>query len=211
MNDFLEKWRSNNKYRAKIKLILYGLFFIIVSIYAITLNNTNLSNIASNNTKIEPNDEINKDIIKIPIHYNYHIKVKIDNNIIEYSGEKTTDEEIITKIINDETTNYLFKNNTYYIENNATYIVTPKDAVYDIINPIYINLDNINMYLSKATKNGDQYLVYLKDIILDNDTDKYFVISLNNRQINIDYTPLMKEFNPAINTYKVDITIDEKE
>ena len=37
MDKFLENWRNDKKYRAKIKLLLYGLFLIFVTIYAIII------------------------------------------------------------------------------------------------------------------------------------------------------------------------------
>ena len=91
------------------------------------------------------------------------------------------------------------------------YVKTTKDEVYDIVNYNYINLESINTYLNKATNNNDQYLVYLKDIILGNNSEEYFVILVNNNKINIDYTPLMQEFNENIFKYTVDIEILEKE
>ena len=91
------------------------------------------------------------------------------------------------------------------------YIITTKDEVYDIINYNYINLSTINEYLKKATKNDNQYLVYLKDIILGNDSDDYIVIDINENNIFIDYTVLMKEFNNNLNKYQVIIEIKEKE
>ena len=42
MNEFLEKWKNDKKYRTKIKLLAYIAFFVIVSIYALSLNNSRL-------------------------------------------------------------------------------------------------------------------------------------------------------------------------
>ena len=91
---------------------------------------------------------------------------------------------------------------------NDIYVKTTKDEVYDIVNYNYLNLETINEYLSKATANNNQYLVYLKDIILGNDSEDYFVILINDKTIDIDYTPLMKQFNSKINNYKVTIKIE---
>ena len=76
----------------------------------------------------------------------------------------------------------------------------------------YINLESINSYLEKAkSSNNNQYLVYLKDIILGNDSEEYFTILINDDKINIDYTPLIKQFNHDIKKYKVNIQINEIE
>ena len=53
--------------------------------------------------------------------------------------------------------------------------------------------------------------LYLKDIILGQDTNEYFTISVDENKISIDYTPLMKQFNPDIKKYKVNIQINEIE
>ena len=115
----------------------------------------------------------------------------------------------ITKEVNHTIKNYLYKNNEYYLEDNDLYIKTTRDEVYDIVNYNYLNLANINTYLEKAEKHNNQFLIYLKDIILDNNSDNYFVIIINNNHINIDYTPLMKEFS-NIQKYLVDIKIYQK-
>jgi len=78
---------------------------------------------------------------------------------------------------------------------------------YDQCN--HLKLDNINLYLSKATKNANNYLVYLKDIILTDSSNNYFVIMIDNKNISIDYTPLMKIYNDDINKCKVNITFGE--
>ena len=39
MDNFLEKWRSDDKYRAKIKLTFYVALMALITIYAISLNN----------------------------------------------------------------------------------------------------------------------------------------------------------------------------
>ena len=106
--------------------------------------------------------------------------------------------------------NYIYKNGNYYIEDTKqanNYIVTTQEEVYDVVNYNYINMDTINEYLKKATKNNNQYLVYLKNVILGNDSENYFVIDIKDTNIYIDYTALMKEFNSNIKKYKVSIEI----
>ncbi len=212
MNDFIEKWQNDKKYQAKIKLLLYGVFIIGVLIFVNISNKNNISNnIQENDNLANINENDNRQIIKLPQKYKYIINTTIDENHYQYSGIVNNNEKTIRKTINDNIINYIFKNNNYYEENNNNYIITTKEEVYDIINYNYINTDNINVYLSKGIKNGKQYLVYLKDIFLGNNTDTYFIIQVNNNEINIDYTPLMKEFNPSLKTYKVDININEIE
>lgn len=215
MKDFLEKWNKDRRFRTKTKLILYTAFVVIVAIYAFTLDSDNsykdLSNIKNEIANTKKTEE---NIIKVPEEYNYTITIKIDDKEYEYTGMKLSDKEYIEKKVDDKKTNYVYQNNNYYIEDTTkidNYIITTKDEVYDIINYNYINLSTINEYLKKATKNDNQYLVYLKDIILGNDSDGYIVIDINENNIFIDYTVLMKEFNNNLNKYQVIIEIKEKE
>lgn len=217
MDKFLEKWKTDKKYQTKIKLLLYTGFVVIISIYAISLNNTegtvNLDDETQNLIKdiTEENNTQTEDIIKIKEKYNYEIDITINDKEYQYSGTKTPEETTIIKENNGIITKYLYKNDNYYQDIDDTYIITTKDEVYDIISYNYINLENINQYLSKSTNQNNQYLVYLKDIILGNDSDDYFVILVNDNKINIDYTPLMKNFNNNITKYKVNIKISETE
>ena len=212
MDKFIEKWRSDKKCRAKMKLLLYGIFIFCVSIYAISLNKNVQLNDNDNHHLLD--NEVhnrNESIITIPKKYNYIINITIDDNNYKYYGTVFPNKTTITKELNNISINYVYENNEYYIEDNNLYIKTTKDEIYDIIKYNYINLETINEYLSKATKSNNQYLVYLKDIILGNDSDEYLVILINDNTINIDYTPLMKQFNNDIKSYQVSIQIEEIE
>lgn len=213
MDAFLEKWKNDKKYRAIIKLLLYVLFIILAIIIAnMSGNGSNLNYEASEKNELTNlEDNKNEEIIKLPANYEYNIIITIDEEEYQYSGKKINNEKTIKKIIKDTTTDYIYQNNNYYMKNEDEYILTNKAEVYDIINEMYINIDNINMYLNKSTKNGTQYIVYLKDIILGNNSDTYFIIQTRDKQINIDYTPLMREFNQNIKKYIVEINIEEIE
>jgi len=217
MNKFLEKWKSDKKYQTKIKLLLYTVFVIIVSVYAISINNSNENLLPNEENTNEVNKEQNEtnldeeDIIKIIENYNYEITITINDDKYKYSGTKNKAEKTIIKEYDDTIINYIYKNNNYYQYIDDNYIITTKDEVYDITSYNYLNLENINQYLKKAIKQNNQYLVYIKDIILGDESEDYFVILVNDDKINIDYTPLMKKFNNQIEKYKVNIKIEEIE
>ena len=213
MDKFIENWHNDRKYRAKIKLLLYALFLMFMTIYALSLNKQNLAN---DNSKQEINDDIQsinetENYIIIPENYTYKISIVIDDNIYNYYGQKIKNEQTITKVVNDLKTEYKLIDNNYYIKDSNLYIKTTKNEVYDIINYNYINLETINTYLSKSIKDNDRYLIYLKDIILENSTNEYIVISINNNIINIDYTNLMKLTNNNLKKYEVNIEIENIE
>lgn len=220
MRKFIEnfelKWQNDKKFQAKMKLLGFALFLVAVSIYASSINSkTEYNNqIPENNEVTQNNNETSNYALKIPEEYDYTITIEMDNKKYEYIGKKMIDRELIQKKVDNVITNYMYQNNTYYIEDNVqtdNYIITTRDEVYDVINYNYINLNTINEYLTKATKNDNQYLVYLKDIVLGNNSDNYFVIDINENIINVDYTVLMKEFNKDISKYIVTIEIKEKE
>lgn len=218
MKDFIEKWKSDKKYQTKIKLIAYTSFVLIISIYAISINNSNqnITNLSNNNTiEDQPvkntQNQNTTNIINIPNQYSYLININIDDAIYKYSGEVSSNNVTIIKEIDDNIINYVYKNNNYYILDEDNYIITTKEEVYNVINYNYIDLNVINKYLEKAEFLNNQYLVYLKDIILNYDSDKYFTIIINDKDISIDYTNLMREFNNNITKYIVDIKYEDKE
>ena len=216
MDNFLERWRTDKKFRTAVKLIGYVCFVLIVAIYALSSDtsgygtNKYLEQLeAASEAKKETKKE---DTIKLEKEYEYKITIEIDDKKYEYSGTQNETERTIEKKVDNKTTKYVYKDNTYYIEDEKqtnNYMITTKEEVYDIINYNYINIDTINEYLSKAEKNNNQYLVYIKDIVLGNDSNNYFVIDVNDNNIFIDYTALMKEFNSNIKKYKVSIEIKE--
>lgn len=208
MGSFLEKWQNDKKYRAKMKLLLYLVFIIAVSIYAVSLNNNNYE--LTNQDDYKQKDNIQNDIIEIPETYTYDTVVNINDSTYKFTGTKDKEKESITKEVDDEINNFIVQNNEYYKEENGIYIKTSKESIYEPVNYDYININNINLFLKNAKKNNNEYLVYVKDIILGNTSNEYFVISVNENYIYIDYTPLVKQLNNSIYKYTVSIKIIEE-
>ena len=126
----------------------------------------------------------------------YSIFVVIAIIMILVEGASNNNNELlITKTNNDIVTNYKYISNKYYVENNDKYILTNINKVYDIIDYEYLDIDNINNYLNNATLENDIYKVYLKDIILNNTSDKYITIKLLDNSVEIDYTYLLNILN----------------
>lgn len=210
MKEFMEKWQSDKRFQTKIKLLLYTVFIVIVAIYAISLDNSSIDNSDQDTIdEIRNEESSSKKIIDIDDSYYYIATVNIDDSEYQYTIIKKDNQETITKEHNNITSNYLYKDNNYYQLEDDTYILTTKDNIYDVINENYLNLSSINKYLEKSQNNNNQYLVYLKDIILGESSEEYFVILINNNKISIDYTPLMKRFNSSLKKFNVDITIIE--
>lgn len=207
MNDndkktFKEKWQDK-RYQAKIKLSGYSIFVVIAIIMilvegASNNKNTIIDNGLEDNKTIKDNTDT-KDNKLFTINYPYIIELNynIDNtkNNITYKYSNNNNELLITKTNNDIVTNYKYISNKYYVENNDNYILTNINKVYDIIDYEYLDIDNINNYLNNATLENDIYKVYLKDIILNNTSDKYITIKLLDNSVEIDYTYLLNILN----------------
>ena len=207
MNDndkktFKEKWQDK-RYQAKIKLSGYSIFVVIAIIMilvegASNNKNTVIDNGLEDNKTIKDNTDT-KDNKMFTINYPYIIELNynIDNtkNNITYNYSNNNNELLITKTNNDIVTNYKYISNKYYVENNDKYILTNINKVYDIIDYEYLDIDNINNYLNNATLENDIYKVYLKDIILNNTSDKYITIKLLDNSVEIDYTYLLNILN----------------
>lgn len=208
MKEFLEKWHNDKKFKVKIKLLLYTIFIVIVTIYAASLNASSSSSNILNGIKNEVNQDESTDIINLSPEYTYTATVKIDTEIYTYTITKTKENTTIIKEYQDKVENYQYQNNNYYkMQDNAEYILTTKEEVWQNVNSTYIDINTINTYLKQAKKDSNQYLVYLKDIILGNTSSDYFVILVNSNKISIDYTPLVKQFNNEIDNYEVDIVV----
>lgn len=207
MNDnnkktFKEKWQDK-KYQAKIKLSGYSIFVVIAIIMilvggASNNKNTVIDNGLEDNKTVKDNTDT-KDNKLFTISYPYIIELNynIDNtkNNITYKYSSNNNELLITKTNNDTVTNYKYISNKYYIENNDNYILTNINKVYDIIDYEYLDIDNINNYLNNAVLENNIYKVYLKDIILNNTSDKYITIKLLDNSVEIDYTYLLNTLN----------------
>lgn len=208
MNDFLEKWKTDSKFKAKVQLVIYGGFMLIAVIFAVAARSSSNYNTES---FIEHKKEENKAEIAIPEKYKYSINIELNDKIYKYTGIKNKEQETITKTKDDKTYQYIKKKDTYY--QNAVVInnIIEKEDVYDIVDYNYLNLETINQYLSKSIKEDDEYIVYLKDIILGNDSDKYITIKKDKNKININYSELIKLFNKDIQELNIEIIIEEME
>lgn len=213
MQDFIEKWKNEPKFKTKIQLGLYTLFVVVVAVFAVsTRGNEPIDTPIFEKEEKESEDKIEDNFsIEIPQEYNYTKNITINTEEYQYTGHKNDEQETINKISIDETIEYLYKNDNYYKNEDDTYILTTKEEIYNEINPNYLKLETINQYLTKAKLENNSYIVYLKDIILANDSEEFIKITIENNKTSIDYTSLMKLFDETINNYLVEVIIEEIE
>ena len=212
---FKEKWQDK-KYQAKVKLSGYGVFIVIV-VLLVALGGEN------SNTDYEPdidenlNNEVNKEedntisFDKPDVNnYTYEIEIITKKNDIEnkyyYSGKVLDAYEELVKNVENKDYNYRIKDNKYYAYDNDKYVLTTEKEVYDILDYSYLDIDNINNYLSISKLEDDEYRVYLKDIILDNTSEDYISINMSETSLKIDYTKLINILeDEEYNSYVVNI------
>ena len=214
MNDFIEKWNNDSRFKTKVKLVLSSLFVVFVAIFAITSNGISSETNMSNQNKINvPNEMVENEnhTIKIPEEYNYKINILVNNEEHSYSGIKKEERETITKNSNEIITDYIYQDGNYYKKGQEQYTLTTKEEVYDIISESYLKLEVIEKYLEKSIKDEKINKVYLKDILYGNDSNEYIEIELNENIIKINYTSLIKEFNKLIESFIVEIKVEEIE
>jgi len=197
---FKEKWQDK-KYQAKIKLSGYGIFILLVIIMlAFGQGNNNIDNGEYNDIDENILEEDNVKFYKPNVdNYKYEIKIinEKDNNeeVVIYSGEINNGDEVLVKKTNKKEYRYKVKNDKYYVLENDNYVLTSLENVYDIIEYKYIDIDNINNYLSVSEENDNEYYIYLKDVILDCNIDEYFTILFDEDSLTIDYTNFINYLN----------------
>lgn len=197
---FIELWKDKRE-RAKIELILYGIFFLGVIIFARVLG--------SNTKNIDKGNQIPTSFVStINDNYEYDIVVTIDDNTYYYYGKVLGNNKSINLKIDDELNSYYLMNKKYYILENNNYILTDEEEVYPYIDYRYLNINNIKEYMNIAIKEDDTYSIKLSDLILNSDSTDYLTININegDKNIVIDYTPLLKLSGEDISKAIVNIT-----
>ena len=149
MNDFKEKWETDSQFKAKVQLIIFGVFVVAVLVFGM-LN----GGLQPNNsyfyyyspyvdTEETPKEEITS--IKVLDQYDYIIDIKVnDEKVVTYTGKKRYSKENIVKTTKGKTINYVYQDKAYYIDSNGEYQLTNKNEVYDIIDYSYIKLETFH-------------------------------------------------------------------
>lgn len=216
---------TNNKKKAIVKLII-GFIFIVIVIIILNINSGYNTDSTPNDTvsKKPENNSSNSDNLKeIILTGNYSFKQEIiisynnEEQIYQYTGTKNNNEVLGTKTNNSDKTEFLLKNNEYYIKDKEEYQLVEYSKIYPI-DPKYLDIININNYIKQGklmykTEYSDgsilkKYNIYLRDILLDNTQEKTFsIITKENNEyyLEIDYTNLLNRFNQNISSLIIKI------
>ena len=192
-----ERWKDKRE-RAKIELLLYGIFFLAVIVFSRVLNGYN---------NVSLDEEVNNTFInQITDNYSYVIDIVIDDKNYKYFGNELGHNRSVNRI-SDGKEDYFYKmNDKYYIlDTNGNYILTNIEEVYPYIDYHYLDINNIKEYIKFGTKNNDTYTIKISDIVLNNSSNDTISITLNEveKMITIDYTNLFKIDNINLNKEEV--------
>lgn len=195
----LKEKLKDKREKAKLELILYGIFFLGLIIFL------RIGNMRSTHNEVNNNDNIF--ISQITDNYEYNINITINDIVYNYTGKVLGYNEVITNNNNNE--HYYKKKDIYYkLDSDKGYILTNKKDIYNIIDYDYLDINNIKEYIKLSTREDNIYKVKVSDINLSNTKEDYITIKIDNinNTIDIDYTNLFKEKNNTINNYLVSIS-----
>lgn len=188
-----KKYKTDKKYKAKIQLIGYGLFILLVIIYVniSSMNSSTGSNITTiknniNQTETEKNTEEEKKsnlLNKINNNYEFETKITIttkkeeqeEKKELSYSGKRSKNNTEINKKTMDNTNTFYKVDSRYYTKINDTYQIIKSEEIYDTLEKEYIEWEYIKEYIEKSSldhiteySSGKKEYVYhlkVKDII----------------------------------------------
>lgn len=226
---FLEKFKSDKKYKAKVELVGYGVFILILVLYLNIAsagsssvnyqdsindektNNTTDEKTASSEIDILFNNDIN---YEYEVNLSFKTKEEEEKNLI-YKGKKYSDEMIIEKNFNEDVVTYYKLGKEYY--NTSMELLSVND-IYDNISYEYIELDSVLSNLKLASldhitdySSGKKEYVYHLSIrdILNKDTGDLkieYSVEIDNDifDIKVDYSNLYKELDSDIISLEVE-------
>lgn len=189
----LKEKLKDKRERAKLELLFYGIFFLVIIVFTRILSGYN-DVPKVNNTK--------SFIDEIVDNYEYNIDINIDNNNYKYYGKRLGNNMSINKVV-DNKYDYFYKmGDKYYIlDNNGNYILTSVEDIYNYIDYRYLDISNIKEYIKLGTKDNNIYNIKVSDIILNSNNTNNITISIDelNNTIILDYTELFKIDNNNLN------------
>lgn len=195
-----ERWKDKRE-RAKLELMLYGIFFLVIIVlaqFSSSMSNNGASNNNFNNSFI---DELND-------NYQYEINIVLDNNNYKYYGKKLGNNMTIIRN-NGSKEDYFYQKNDklYILDTKGNYILTTTDEVYPYIEYRYLDINNIKQFIKLGTNNNGLYSINVSDIVLNNNTDDVITIKVDelSKTLVVDYTNLFKIDNNDL--IKEEVTI----
>ena len=217
--NFFKKMKEDKKYNAKVQLIGYGVFILIIVVF---LNVGSM--VGGNSTGVLENDIIEEvNIIdEIDNNYEYNINISLSKgeelvNNYRYYGKRYNDNKEINKEVGEVVSSYYKVNDYYYVMNGEELSFVEKNIIYDLVDSKYVELDDVMVMIDKASldhvvddslgNNESVYNLYVKDMVISVKNDD--IISFNVKEvddkllIDVDYTNLIKVFDESVTSFKV--------
>ena len=216
---FFKKMKEDKKYNAKVQLIGYGVFILIIVVF---LNVGSM--VGGNSTGVLENDIIEEvNIIdEIDNNYEYNINISLSKgeelvNNYRYYGKRYNGNKEINKEVGEVVSSYYKVNDYYYVMNGEELSFVDLNVIYDLVDSKYVELDNVMEMVDKASldhvvddslgNNESVYNLYVKDMVISVKNDD--IISFNVKEvddkllIDVDYTNLIKVFDESVTSFKV--------
>ena len=159
-----ERWKDKRE-RAKIELMLYGIFFLAIIIFARISSSFSDSNIPKDN-------DIKSFINDITDNYQY--------------GSKLGHNMDITRVVDNKEDYFYQMNDKYYIlDTKGNYILTNDSDIFPYIEYRYLDINNIKEYIKLATYNDNIYSIKVSDIVLNSNSSDVITIKVDEDNKNI--------------------------
>lgn len=235
---FLEKMKSDKKYNAKVQLIVYGVFIVILIIYvnissmggSVSKGNSLLNNFIEND-KFQNTTKDQKSLLEqVEDNFCFDVVVEIkkkneekdEDHKIRFVGKSYNNTQEISKESGNDNFYYYKLDERYYNKDEEISLIA-EDVVYDLIDGEYIEINSILKLLDKASldhvtdySSGKKEYVYhlkVRDIIVSYQDDELIEIKAqeenNTLTINVDYTKLLKVVDDSILECQLDAVITE--
>ena len=169
---FLEKYKTDKKYKAKVELIGYGILILALIVYLniASLSSTpgtvqNIIPTGNSDESVEEETSLEKsDLLKkMDDNYEYEVQVsfqkKEEENTdlddgrlqIRYAGKRYDNHTVIEKEEETGVVNYYQIDSLYYVQEGEEYQSIKKDVVYDVIDSDFVEFDSLLKYLEQAS------------------------------------------------------------
>ncbi len=182
---FFEKYKNDKKYKAKVELIGYGAFIVILIIYlniaSMGNRTTNIGNTVTGpnlNEEVHNSEKIGDWVKKIGNNYDYQVQVTVREKplaegqegkvtSLQYTGKRYEKEVIINKVVPEGTLEYAKVDSVYYQKGEVGYSIILEKEIYSVLEREYLEFDAVQSFLEKASldhvtkySSGKQEYVY---------------------------------------------------
>lgn len=229
---FWYKFKNDKQYNAKIQLMGYGIFILVIIL------GVNISSIGNKGNKVPSNSVIKQNTSKDSAsvlensanNYQYDIVMDVkylnvnDEEVagkITYSGKKYKDVMEITKLVDGESSLYYKKDSRYYSKTLEELDYVKEEVIYDIVSADYVEADNILNLINKASldhvtdySSGKKEYVYhlkIKDLVVSYQMEDVIEFSITEEnkvmKISVDYSNLLKVIDKNIISCVVETSI----